>query len=200
MKCHDVEQQVDRYLDRELSDSEAREFESHLQDCESCREQYGALVRFLSTKTDIAIPDGLRGRIFDSMEEKKHRKINWFGRVIRVGSAAALIGLTFWVGNRIVGRESRSPVVEEVEVKVSGPPNPWVVMGMVQSLVGSAGGNPGYVLAQATPMDRAVKAMIERASQPLVRVRYRTRPTTPVVREVPISGVDLRIFSWLNGL
>ena len=64
--CEEVEDLLDRFLDRELSEDEHKRFEAHLGHCDFCRclaEDCDTLVRTARTLADLPIPAEVSNRL-----------------------------------------------------------------------------------------------------------------------------------------
>lgn len=106
MKCSEVKQQIDFFIDDELNQSLGDKVEQHLMECPSCDETFECLQAFRRIiRKDISVPDSARldGRVleaFSQHQENKQRK-NWrtfgFGQIVIPKPALALALLTFAV-------------------------------------------------------------------------------------------------------
>lgn len=92
--CKEFRLLADKYIEGELTDAEAREFEAHAAECEECRrelEELRALKELLRSNRE-QVPDGLHSRIMNAVgaEPKPKRKPAIFRR-------AALSAACFFV-------------------------------------------------------------------------------------------------------
>lgn len=66
--CDKCEELLHGYLDRALSDTEVREAEQHLDDCDYCRRRYRfeeSLRKYIRVSAVEAIPTGLMARLHE---------------------------------------------------------------------------------------------------------------------------------------
>lgn len=74
MDCHSVRENINAYIDRELSEMESRLVAAHIEDCLSCRHEfdaYSAVRDFVRQNRDVASPPDLSENIRIIMEKER---------------------------------------------------------------------------------------------------------------------------------
>ncbi|MBX7257592.1 MAG: zf-HC2 domain-containing protein [Candidatus Hydrogenedentes bacterium] len=93
---------VSAYLDGELSETERRTFETHVQGCSECEEELQRLRRVVAMSIAYVPPMDLHVRVMSRIrqEDASSRSISWrrYRRVALVAAAVAVlvVGLGFW--------------------------------------------------------------------------------------------------------
>lgn len=136
MKCIDVKENLDAFLDAEIETSRKKKIESHLEDCLLCRTEFESLQTVgdsLRQNLFAAAPPALDDKILSAFENfhsqkrnvraaEKREKIGWFG-IPRFAFAAALalFALTavsaFQIGRMSAG-EISIVLPQEQEIRV----------------------------------------------------------------------------------
>ncbi len=109
MKTCGFENQINQYLDGELSGAKLRAFEAHLQECPSCREeveQFRGLLDGLHSLEDREVPPALRERLHAALSEeiakgdgRVKRKLNpWALTAAAAALVVVLVGGTMLAG------------------------------------------------------------------------------------------------------
>lgn len=184
MDCRDVEQRMDRYLDRDLAAEDARELESHLAQCPRCRAEWNPLVQFLTKPQPVEVPAGLRDRIVEAVERAQtsvavspaarstERPPAWWMR--RSGWAAAACVAFFmmgWLASRLSSPLKPVQHVEETVVSPDAPQvvlSPWLVSSIAQARLMPVPVSPAVVLASGLAAEVIAELSIE--DEPPVRV------------------------------
>ncbi len=109
MNCQKVETYLSAYLDGEVTLSERRAIESHVQQCRECRESVKSLSilkSHLEQLPEVEIPEGLEDRlcraVFDGETSVQERNRTW-GLMARASLAAAavvFVSLQIWSRNQ----------------------------------------------------------------------------------------------------
>ena len=71
--CEEIEEQLDRYLDCEMEESEQKGFESHLEHCDFCRclvDDCEKLVRTARSLADLPVPPEVSNRLRQRLEQE----------------------------------------------------------------------------------------------------------------------------------
>jgi len=183
MRCQDVRQLFDAYLDGDLSPSQATELGAHRLHCTDCRralalmEVSGHIIA--SDRDGVELSAGFTDRLLACVESPRARWIQRAKRVLYIGgpmAAAAMIGLAFLgVFNRPGPGETR--VLGDKEVK-SRP----VVM--------RAPASPGTESAPA-PVDAAAEAARRRSEQWMRDVREKMDA---------VQQANMTVLQWIEFL
>jgi len=116
MSCESRQEKIDAYLDAELPEAEAREFDAHLRTCPSCSSQ--ALVRSeLKRSTHLAgkkfAPDpDFRRRLQTSISPKT--SVRRWGWIVQAGTACAAVLLVIFASMVWVRQSQRQQLIGEV--------------------------------------------------------------------------------------
>jgi len=112
MCCEQVERQLGRYVDNELSAVERKEIEAHLGFCSSCQaelEEMRELVRGIALPATVNVPDSLWASIEHRLE-KTHRAVaparSWRRLRLRSAPWAIAAGIILAVGLGMFGLSS----------------------------------------------------------------------------------------------
>jgi hypothetical protein len=199
MNCKEFENIIDRYLDCELTDVEAREVQEHLDKCPTCRKEFGPLIEFLNSSWEVKekVPDGLRSRIFNILARQeafpsRQKRNHWW---VWSAAAAAIVLITFgwWV---------RPVPPKQVAAAPENPPariNPWIVSSLVQSFAVSGSANPVLSLVQADAMEQWFKETCDTPVLP-AQVRYTLYMPEPAKPTVEVPILEFAIFSTIQKL
>ena len=120
MKCINVKENLDALLDGEVSFTQKREIENHLETCVSCQTEFEnlqAISGILKQNLAISAPLFLDKKVFSEFKnfhaekpKEKLQKIGWFG-IPRFAFAAALILFTLGIISAFqIGKMSASEI------------------------------------------------------------------------------------------
>jgi hypothetical protein len=206
MNCKEFEIKVDRYLDRELTDAEAREVQGHLNSCPACREEFGPLLQVFTSSWDVNASPSLRSRILDTLAKQdafstsQKRNLRWVWST----AAAAIILITVgWLVRPSSNQSQPHPSVpKQVAVASENPPaqmNPWILAGMVQSFAASGSANPVIALVQADVMEQWFRETYDTPFLP-ARVRYTLYTPEPAKPDIEVPILEFALFSTIQKL
>jgi anti-sigma factor RsiW len=112
MKCRHVKKIISQYVDDELKPGEKKNFDSHIQDCASCREELEetrALHQMFDSARRFPAPHGFATRVLANLEEKKGlRPLNLlpikpiFLRTVKVTFALVVMTIGIISGNLLL--------------------------------------------------------------------------------------------------
>lgn len=194
MDCGKLKDNMDRYLDRELSVEMSAAVEHHLAQCPACRGEYGALVGFLSADVRVQVPEGLRERVLAAVVKgsaeagRPHAgRARW---MLWPAAAAAvvLVALGWWLLPA-----DRDEIVATAP-QIAAPLSPWLAGSLVQNWVTSGPTGPLATMTQAVLLERL-------AAQPLGEpptlafVRHRSRMPSAAGPQVSLPAVNVAVFS-----
>lgn len=105
MNCIEFDEKISLYIDDQLDSFDRKEFELHLLECDSCREEYEEMINILkytAEMEEVELPDNYRSTLRKKLEEETSktryaRRFNW-----RVLSSVAAGLLLLVVGYGIV--------------------------------------------------------------------------------------------------
>ena len=147
MDCRDIERLIDAYWDRELDPGIGEAVGQHLRGCTLCDQRYGAVNAFLTTPDEIAVPSGLRDRVFAALDSS--RSVKTAPRIQDTQTSSPRMSYRLaplaWAGALAV-RQSLAGLLFGVR-----PTDPWSFVGVVVVLI-SAG-----LLASYFPARRATR-------------------------------------------
>ncbi|NOZ52720.1 MAG: hypothetical protein GXP08_06185 [Gammaproteobacteria bacterium] len=92
--CKDTHEQLDAYLDSDLTATESCGIKQHLQHCNTCNAlftQRQQLVHAMNTMPDISTPTYLSRRILETRAAKQRQKVIWFSAGIASTLAASIL-------------------------------------------------------------------------------------------------------------
>jgi len=106
MDCSRIDERIDAWLDGELSERERRESARHLDECERCAAQYGALVaavQRLETLADPVAPEGFVAMVMARLPEREPAasptRVAWLlGLSGALGTAASVLAVLWLIG------------------------------------------------------------------------------------------------------
>lgn len=145
MRCSEVEQCVQRYLDRELPAAEAAALTAHLGECVACGSSFGPMVAAIAAVESAAVPEP-RAQLYDRVLADVAmasgvcvwgRRSRWAGAM--AVAAAAIVGVVALTKPPVT---TTVPEPVAVEVQVSGAPWDGVEALAVLGMVGSRWGEP----------------------------------------------------------
>lgn len=130
--CEDIETLVHSYLDGELAEHELHELETHLAECQACREHAEAEARFLDgLRTRLAAPpcpDTVRARLGKALDAEDRSRSQAarrarFGWVLPgTASVAAAAALVLFVAEWRAEPEPQPVTYEAVRQHIRRPP------------------------------------------------------------------------------
>lgn len=104
MNDRDIHAQLGPYVLDALPDDERREFESHLRDCDACRQEIAGLTEtatLLGAAAAQSPPEGFRDRVLDQVSRTRQlpplvtpamsRRRRWLHRATAIAAAACLV-------------------------------------------------------------------------------------------------------------
>ena len=184
LKCEEITQQLDWYLDDELAVEEKERVDRHLEECEDCRQQTQLMAKI---KTGLcenhhhmnAVPDGLAARILKDTHSCTKGPIRiWSQRCLLSGAAAAAcFMIAFTVSSSqerplFLGKLVKKAVAQhrlQVPMDVASP-DTKTVANFVQSRLGSEMKVPN--LQEAGFILRGAR-LISVADEKVAQLRYR---------------------------
>jgi anti-sigma factor RsiW len=104
MRCKAVLKLMSRYLDDELPPEKRAAVEAHLESCDGCRSEHEAQLRLWGLLGQVAArePPDLLAAVERRLDSLEREPAPLFGLRLRslalVGAAAALVGLSVWMG------------------------------------------------------------------------------------------------------
>src|SRR6056297_1172527 len=113
MNCKECKEKISLYIDNELTDKEAAEFEEHLKECDNCRVEFENTKSIVETVKNMPLeklPEGYCEKLNNKLIEKKKIKNKWNWRRITAIAATfvVLIGAVFIFSNLDMGRGKTS--------------------------------------------------------------------------------------------
>ena len=163
MKCSEVHEYVDVYVDGEFAEPEKGAFDAHLRECEGCRTlvdaERGFRAVFRQKLPPIGCPPDVRQRVLDSIDEaaaadRSTTALKWAA----VALAAALVAAVLWPGAGSTDRPADDAGSAKAVASTPAPgpepaPSPNVVAGQFVSrgAQGPVGLSPASY--QAMPAD-----------------------------------------------
>jgi len=113
------------YHDGEMPRERRKELEGHLFECPHCAAELKELraLSGLLSEAQVAIPEGMVGRLHDAVASARDRSIVRIYRVAAMAAAAVLVacGTWFWHGRLNGGPEARTPVAWEMAAVTHDP-------------------------------------------------------------------------------
>ncbi len=107
MNCRECKEKISLYIDNELTDKEAAEFEEHLRVCDNCRVEFENTKYIIDTVNNMPLeklPEGYCEKLHDKLIEKKSKnKWNWKRITAIAATFVVLIGATFIFSNLGLG-------------------------------------------------------------------------------------------------
>ncbi len=118
--CEKYELWIDEYIDGSLSADRRRELESHLESCESCKNEYklALALRAAVKNAEEELPEGLHGRIMSAVsaepkkKQKPKRNAMRFWRGLSVAAACLFLCIGVFIGSALLpgGGRSEAPM------------------------------------------------------------------------------------------
>ena len=107
MNCRECKEKISLYIDKELTDEEALEFEKHLKECQNCRIEFENTKKIIETVGNMPLeklPEGYCEKLNNKLLEKnKKTKWNWRRITAIAATFIILIGATFVFSNLGLG-------------------------------------------------------------------------------------------------
>lgn len=107
MNCKEFKEKISLYIDKELTDEEALEFEKHLKECHNCRVEFENTKRIIEIVKNMPLeklPEGYCEKLNNKLLEKsKKNKWNWRRITAIAATFIILIGATFVFSNLGLG-------------------------------------------------------------------------------------------------
>lgn len=96
MNCKEVLQQLDEYIDGELSTFQGRSLQTHLKNCDHCSQIYNQAIQLLDTLNNLSVPPARKGfeeRMLTFLKqdetEKQSSNKHWFATGFSTAIAAS---------------------------------------------------------------------------------------------------------------
>ena len=119
MDCHDFKKLISRELDSEISDSDRRALDSHVEACDGCRDFKASLARTFSIHRglrDAAAPPSIVPVVIAAVErEEPVRRAPWWRRIAVPAAAAIVLFAGALSGNFLVDAFVASNGLETAE-------------------------------------------------------------------------------------
>lgn len=191
MECRKVEQVIDAYLDHELPAVRAREVESHLATCDTCRKEYGPLLSLLRSPEPVATPTDLRSRVLaavnattlnESQPKKHHQRIRW-----APWSGAIAASLSFFFMGWLASQWWQKPAPPEPSTgtRETVVMSPFMASSIVQAMTLRGPANPIPCIAQAFAIELASAPQAGTVETVRSPQRAVSRPAVPTENNVP---------------
>jgi len=112
MNCRECKDKISLYIDKELTEKEALEFEEHLRECDDCRLEYESIKKIVESVNDMPLeklPEGYCEKLDNKLKTRnKNKRWNW-RRITAIAAAfVVLIGATYVFSNLGMGRGNTS--------------------------------------------------------------------------------------------
>jgi anti-sigma factor RsiW len=119
MKCRHVKRMISQYIDDDLSLDGKKDFDSHIQNCPSCRERLEetlALHQMFTSAERFPAPYGFATRVLANLEEKEGSRLRslvlirpFFFRAAQVAFALVVMTIGIVSGNLLLA-ERKTPM------------------------------------------------------------------------------------------
>lgn len=97
MNCEASKDNIMKYFDGELGDTELNQFKQHLKSCADCRDEFGSMEKVfkaLEEKTEIEPPDDFEAAVMNKVAAiEKERKEKNAKRIVWLYNAATLLSI-----------------------------------------------------------------------------------------------------------